>query len=88
MTESDYTNALSTLIVTPLSERRTDLFFNFAKKAFTSEKYQIGLYIEILILPVRSDKTGLTPVDARTNRFKNSPLPNLTSLLDNSMKQK
>ena len=88
---SDYSNALSTLTITPLSERRTELCFNFAKKSFENEKYKnwfVPRTIDPASIQTRSDKTGLTPVAARTKRFMNSPLPNLTSLLNESMKQK
>ena len=88
---SDYRDALTTLTITPLSDRRTELCFNFAKKSFESEKYKnwfVPRTIDPASIQTRSDKTGLTPVAARTKRFMNSPLPNLTSLLNESIKQK
>lgn len=88
---SDYTDALSTLTIATLSERRKDLLFNFAKKSYKSDKYQ-NWFVPRTNHPdniqTRSDKSGLTPVATRTKRYQNSPLPSLTALLNDSMKHK
>ena len=88
---SDYADALSTLTIVTLTERRKDLLFNFAKKSYKSDKYQnwfVPRTNDPDNIQTRSDKSGLTPVATRTKRYQNSPLPSLTALLNDSMKHK
>ena len=87
---SYYENALKVLGNEKLSDRRTKLCLNFAKKSEKHEKFQH--WFELAEekpdpLPnTRSDKTSLQtkykPVTVRTDRYKDSPLPYLTELLN------
>ena len=93
---STYRNALEELECQTLSERRTKLCLNFAKK---SEKHsRFGNWFEPAVAnpqPVpntRSDKTSLQlkykPVTVRTERYRDSPLPYLTDLLNTHYSKK
>ena len=86
---SGYKNALEYLNVKTLEERRNDLCLNFAKKAAKSEKYQ-HWFVKSAAVPTvntRSDKpkNNYKEVPTRTDRYKDSPLPFLTKLLNSNM---
>ena len=76
---SNYTQALSTLNVIRLSERRKELHAKCSVKSFGNNKYKnwfVPRNIDSDTIQIRSEKTDLIPVGARTKRYKNSPLPN------------
>ena len=85
-----YSNALRTLEVTNLADRRFKLCLNFAKKAEKHQKYQNWFFPAEEIVPptmtTRSDKidiqTKYRSVPTRTERYKGSPLPFLTDMLN------
>ena len=91
---SDYTgykDALNSLNVETLEERRVMLCLNFAKKAAKSEKWKHWFVksTKQVLPPVntRSKKpvqTEYKEVPTRTERYRESPLPFLTSLLNNN----
>ena len=87
---SGYKNALEYLNVKTLKERRNDLCLNFAKKkAAKSEKCQ-HWFLKSAAVPTvntRSDKpkNNYKEVPTRTDRYKDSPLPFLTKLLNSNM---
>ena len=89
-TYSGYSNALKTLEVSHLSDRRSKLCLNFAKKAEKHPKYQNWFCPAEEVVPpsvtTRSDKTIIQtkyrPVPTRTDRYKGSPLPFLTDILN------
>ena len=85
-----YDSAASFLSVERLSDRRPKLCLNLARRAEKNPKYQNWFSpaeIEVDVPPnTRSDKTSkLTkykPVPHRTDRYRRSPLPYLTDLLN------
>ena len=81
-----YENVLAYLDLEQLSERREDLSLNFAKKAIQSEKYSNWFIPNEDVVNTRSDKNALIPVKTRTVRYKKSPLPYLTKLLNDNWK--
>ena len=84
-----YENALNVLEISKLSERRKVLCFNFAKKAIKNDKYQHWFALNDqnqLGVQTRSDKTGLKTVETRTNRYRKSAIPYLTTLLNDNWK--
>ena len=93
---SNYENALKVLGNEKLSDRRTKLCLNFARKSEKHDKFQHWFKLaEERSEPLpdtRSDKTYLqtkyTPVSVRTDRYRDSPLPYLTELLNNHYTKK
>ena len=85
-----YNNAVSVLEVDKLSVRRSNLCLNFARRSEKNPKYQNWFCpAEEVIQPTmktRSDKeiipTNYRPVPYRTERYKGSPIPYLTDLLN------
>ena len=85
-----YDLAVQALDIEKLSDRRTKLCLNFAKKCENHPKYSKWFQkAEILAppqMPTRSDKNAVqlkyTPVPTRTDRYLTSPLPYLTNLLN------
>ena len=79
----DYDDTLAVLSLKTLSERRKDL--KFGKKCLRNDKYK-SWFVERNPDPcniqTRSEKSKLLPVQTRTRRFTKSPLPYLTSLLN------
>ena len=72
-----------------LEERRVKLCDNFARKASKHPKYKTWFCTENNHPPKvntraknKKGKTLFKPVETRTDRFKNSPLPYLTALLN------
>ena len=84
-----YTNALQYLNIKTLEQRRHDLCLNFARKAAKSDKYQ-HWFVRAAPAPAmktRSEKPTqkYQEVPVRTDRYKYSPVPFLTSLLNSNM---
>ena len=87
---SNYDNALKALKSETLSERRIKLCLNFAKKSETNHKFKNWFVPDVAVpqpLPhTRSDKTIIQlkykPVTVRTDRYRDSPLPYMTTLLN------
>ena len=82
-----YSNALGILNSESLEERRVRLCENFAKKSSKHQKYQTwfvpSITEERLKKTRQKNDTKYKPVKSRTERYKNSPLPYLTELLNN-----
>ena len=75
---TSYENALNVLEMETLSDRRSALCLGFAKKAYISEKFQLWF---------AEDGDNVTDfqlhdVKTRTKRFKKSPLPYMTEVLN------
>ena len=85
---TDYKESLDTLDLKTLEERRQELCSKFALKSYRSDKYQHWFSNNNNNLPTRSVKTCVLPVSTRTRRFEKSPLPYLTTLLNDIQKQK
>ena len=83
----DYEQALKCLKMQKLSTRRLDLCLKFANKALKHPKYK-SWFVENPTSShmTRSRKDVLKPIDSRTRSFENSPLPFLTSLLNEYLK--
>ena len=84
-----YSNALTMLNLKSLKERRMDLCLKFAKNCVKSDKFShwfIRRSSDPAGMQTRRVKTDLIPVDSRTKRFSKSPLPYLTSLLNEAGK--
>ena len=78
-----YDDALKVLGISSLESRREELCIKFAKKAIKSQKYKHWFVEEDRTgIPTRSKKNGYKPIHHRTERFRNSPIPYLTSLLN------
>ena len=81
----DYRNALAMLGLQTLCERRKALCLKFGKKSVKSEKFKhwfVERHVPEEQTQTRSTKTSLLPVDTRTKRYSKSPIPYLTSLLN------
>ena len=79
----NYQNALEKLEMETLADRRTNLCKSFALKAFKHPKH--GAWFkpnEVKGVDTRSIKTKFATPITRLSRFKNSPIPYLTSLLN------
>ena len=84
-----YSNALTMLNLKSLKERRMDLCLKFAKNCVKSDKFShwfVSRSSDPAGIQTRRVKTDLIPVDSRTKRFSKSPLPYLTSLLNEAGK--
>ena len=84
-----YNQAIDILGVEKLSDRRSKLCLNFAKRLEKHPKYSNWFHPAEETVPptmsTRSDKTittKYTPVPFRTDRFNDSPIPFLTELLN------
>ena len=76
-----YDDALDTLQIEKLDIRRTQLCKSFATKSAKSEKYS-GWFLSPEARPDTRSKPNYSAVWTRTSRFKKSPLPYLTELLN------
>ena len=91
-----YSQSLDELGVEKLSDRRSILCLNFAKRLENHPKYSNWFNPAEEIIPptmsTRSDKamlqTKYTPVPFRTDRYGNSPIPFLTEALNNHYSEK
>ena len=85
-------DALAVLDLEPLWERRKDICTNFAKRAIKCERFSNWFTVnelketkndrkckEIVIEPT------LKPVTCRTKRYRKSPIPYLTNLLNQEL---
>ena len=87
-TYTDYDNALQTLSCETLNTRRVKLCEKFARKAARSPRFRDWFTLNTVPPPIISTRqqrrtpTKYLPVQARTNRYKNSPLPYLTEILN------
>ena len=84
---TSYDNARIVLNIDKLSDRRTQLCLKFARKSEKHTKYQKWFcYSDETVQNVNTRYqqpiTKYKPVPTRTMRFKNSPLPYLTDLLN------
>ena len=88
----NYEQATNLLMVEKLSMRRSKLCLKFAKKAEKHRKYSNWFIPEQKTnnIPTRSKKSRVkyTPVPFRTERYQKSPLPYLTSLLNDYYSKK
>ena len=79
----NYDNALETLHLEKLSTRRATLCLKFAKKAFQSEKFSSWFVPDQNTHNTRRKVNTAKNAQARTQRFKNSALPYMTTILNN-----
>ena len=82
-----YENALEKLRLRTLEERRVELCTKFARKTAKNEKYQhwfveTGRSAQDITTRSKKNTTKYKPIKFRTDRFRDSPLPYLTSLLN------
>ena len=80
----DYNNALETLEIESLSDRRTDLCLKFATKSLKHNKYSDWFCSSEKTVNTRIVKQNLKPVHYRLERFNKSPLSYLTRLLNSN----
>ena len=80
-----YEDALKSLNLTSFESRREELCVKFAKKSVKSQKFE-HWFVEAekkgIITRSKNVFNGYKPIKFRTERFRNSPLPYLTSLLN------
>ena len=79
---TSYSRALKFLNMEPLEDRRKALCVTFAKKSFKSDKFN-HWFCDI---ESNGSNMQLSDVKTRTKRFKKSPLPNITKLLNEEFK--
>ena len=87
-TYNGYENALQKLDIKSLEERRLDLCLKFVKKSAKDEKYKhwfVKADAPSVNTRSKKDPKPYKPVHARTDRYKESPLPFLTNLLNSSI---
>ena len=80
---TSYSSALKKLQMDTLSDRRKALCLSFAKKSYKSEKFKKWFCDEEGPGPVKQ----LVEVKTRTGRYKKSPLPYLTELLNQDFRK-
>ena len=91
---SDYTcysNALETLGIESLENRRSKICESFAMKCYKSPRYHTWFHANDYSQSqhyTRAYKSKLRPVSCRTKRYKNSALPYLTESLNNILSKK
>ena len=86
---TNYSDALQTLCLQPLKDRRLDTCMNFAQKAMKTDKFS-NWFKKSEVRNKEKDRnckeieieTFLKPVKSRTKRFRKSPIPFLTKLLN------
>ena len=78
---SSYDDSLQELELENLETRRVELCKNFATKAYKHERHSQWFWSPTT-RPDTRNKTECTPVWTRTSRYKKSPLPYLTDLLN------
>ena len=82
---TSYPEALNILGLNTLKDRRASLCSNFAKKSLKHPKFTNWFEKNMEdnnVRQTRSEKTLLKPVKTRTRRFRKSPVPYLTSLVN------
>jgi hypothetical protein len=80
---TSYSSALQKLQMVTLSDRRKALCLSFAKKSYKREKFKKWFCDEEGPGPVKQ----LVEVKTRTGRYKKSPLPYLTDLLNQDFRK-
>ena len=86
----NYSHALKTLNCETLEIRRENLCIKFAKKALKHEKYRKWFQISSEKTSTHNTRASknkqpnLMPVPYRTDRYRDSPLPYLTNLLNST----
>ncbi len=85
--KSSYRKSLKTLGLKSLKSRRTEICENYAKKSLNNSKFRTWFSIneDGRQHNTRSKKTFLKPFTTRTMRYERSPLPFLTSMLNNKI---
>ena len=86
---TNYSDALQTLCLQPLKDRRLDMCMNFAQKALKNDKFS-NWFKKSKIKNKEKDRnckdvlieTFLKPVKSRIKRYRKSLIPFLTNLLD------
>ena len=78
---SSYDDSLQELELENLETRRVELCKNFATKAYKHERHS-QWFLSPTTRPDTRNKTECTPVWIGTSRYKKSPLPYLTDLLN------
>ena len=74
---SSYRSALAELKMETLKNRRSQISLSFARKARNNDKFKNRFKISD-----QPDEPTFTPVPFRTKRYKNSPFPYLSDLLN------
>ena len=82
----NYENGLNHLKLERLDKRRETLSKKFADKAYKSEKYSSWFVNDSNENNTRRKTQKVKNVQTRTKRFKKSPLPYLTSLINQNVK--
>ena len=82
----NYENGLESLKLERLNKRREALSIKFADKAFKSEKFKSWFVEDSNDNNTRRKALKVKNVQTRTKRFRKSPLPYLTSLLNHDSK--
>ena len=77
-----YQEALSYFGLETLVKRREKLCINFAVKAYRNPKFTSWFAINEPLANTRSEKLPLKQIVCRTGRYKKSPIPYLTDLLN------
>ena len=86
---TSYKRALKILNMKTLQVRRSELCLSFAKKAMKSDKFSSWFsFSTINYDKTRSEKDILTLVKTRTDKYKKSPIPYLTNILNDHLKSK
>ena len=83
-----YTDSLEYFKQDTLKKRREKLCLNFAVKAHKSEKFSQWFVPNHSTINTRSDKMPLKSVKTRTRKYRKSPLPYLTEVLNNHIHSK
>ena len=89
----NYEHAIDALDCETLSERRVKLCENFTKKALKNPRYQNWFTYEVQNKPNPNTRFNATkienvfkPVETRTDRYRDSPLPYMTEILNKLIK--
>ena len=77
-----YTEALAILKIDTLESRRTTLCLKFALKAVKKTKFSGWFAPNDSLVNTRSVKLPFKKINCRTRRFRKSPIPYLTDLLN------
>ena len=86
---TSYKRALKILNMKTLQVRRSALCLSFAKKALKSDKFSSWFSFNTNNYDkTRSEKDILTLVKTRTDKYKKSPVPYLTTILNDHLKGK
>ena len=81
-----YADALTYFDLKTLKTRREKLCLKFALKAYRNPKFTSWFVLNKPEVNTRSVKTHLKQINTRTQRFKKSPIPYLTNLLNGHLK--